>query len=127
MNKAADITIYHNGECSKCRGALELIQELGIPHHIRWYLAEPLSKHELIALLKKLNIQPSQLVRKSEPLYTERYEGKTITEDAWLDILTDNPILIQRPIVEKGDKAIIARLPEKVYELIPQTPEGASS
>ena len=64
----AGITIYHNGECSKCRGALEIMQERGIPHDVRWYLAEPLSETELTALLKKLDMLPSQLVRKSEPL-----------------------------------------------------------
>lgn len=108
------ITIYHNGECSKCRGALEILQERNIPYEVRWYLAEPLSKDELTALLKKLDIPPSGLVRKSEPLYTEQYEGKNMSEEEWLDILAENPILVQRPIVEKGDKAIIARPPERV-------------
>lgn len=115
---SATITIYHNGECSKCRGALEILQEKNIPHEVRWYFAEPLSKEELTALLKKLGIPPSALVRKSEPLYTNQYEGKNITEDEWLTILSENPILIQRPIIEKGDKAIIARPPERVYEII---------
>jgi arsenate reductase len=112
------ITIYHNGECSKCRGALEIMQERGIPHNIRWYLAEPLTKDELSALLQKLAINPSQLVRKSEPLYREQYEGKDISEAEWLDILADNPILIERPIVEKGPVAIVARPPERIFELI---------
>lgn len=112
------ITIYHNGECSKCRGALEIMQERNVPHNIRWYLAEPLNKDELSALLKKLGIPPSQLVRKSEPLFKERYEGKDISEDQWLKILAENPILIERPIIEKGDKAIIARPPERVFEMI---------
>src|SRR5690349_4630040 len=114
----ADITIYHNGECSKCRGALEILQERNIPHDVRWYMAEPLSKSELTALLKKLGIPPSQLIRTSEPFFAERYAGKNLTEDEWLDILVATPSLIQRPIVEKGDKAIIARPPEKIFEII---------
>jgi arsenate reductase (glutaredoxin) len=116
---ADDITIYHNGECSKCRGALEIMQEQGIVHNIRWYLAEPLSAEELNTLLKKLGMQPSQLVRKSEPLYKERYEGKAITEAEWLTLLAENPILIERPIVEKGEKALVARPPDRIYEIIP--------
>ncbi len=112
------ITIYHNGECSKCRGALEIMQERGIPHNIRWYLAEPLDKNELITLLKKLGIPPSALVRKSESIYKENFEGKEITEDEWLVILVQNPILIERPIVEKGDKALIARPSERVFEIL---------
>jgi arsenate reductase (glutaredoxin) len=112
------ITIYHNGECSKCRGALEIMQEQGIPHTIRWFLAAPLDKNELTALLQKLGIPASTLVRKSEPVYKENYEGKTITEDEWLDILVQSPILIERPIVEKGDRAIIARPPEKLFDIL---------
>ena len=112
------IIIYHNGECSKSKGALEILQEKQIPHTVRWYLAEPLTREELSALLQKLGMQPSQLVRKSEALYKEQYEGKEISENDWLGILTDNPILIERPIAEKGDKAIVARPPERVLELV---------
>ena len=112
------ITFYHNGECSKSRGALEILQERNIPHQVRWYLAEPLNIDELKALLKKLQIQPSELVRKNEPLYKEQYEGKTITEIEWLDILVQHPVLIERPIGELGEIAIIARPPESILELI---------
>lgn len=115
---SSPITIYHNGECSKCRGALEIMQERGIPHNIRWYLAEPLSAAELTTLLAKLGIRPSQLVRRSEPLYKDQYEGKNLSEDQWLTILAENPILIERPIVEKGAHAIIARPPERVFEIL---------
>src|SRR4051794_3385758 len=112
------IIIYHNGECSKSRGALEILMEKGIPHQVRWYLADPLNKKELKALLKKLNIKASQLVRKSEELYKEQYEGKPVTEEEWLTILEENPALIERPIVAKGDKAIIARPPERIFKLL---------
>jgi arsenate reductase (glutaredoxin) len=86
-------------------------------------MAEPLSKEELTVLLEKLGMQPSGLVRKGEPLYKQLYEGKDIGEQRWLNILSKNPVLIERPIVEKGNKAIIARPPEKVFEFlnIPQT------
>src|ERR1700733_10950080 len=106
------LIIYHNGECSKSRGALEILQEQNIPHTVRWYIADPLSKEELETLVKKLNIPPSELVRKSEPLYVEKYEGKEISEQEWITILAENPVLIQRPIIEKGSKALIARPPE---------------
>lgn len=112
------ITIYHNGECSKCRGALEIMQERGVPHDVRWYLSDPLAKDELVALLAKLGMQPSELVRKSEPIYKEQYEGKQIPEDEWLAILVAHPILIERPIVEKGNTAIVARPAERIFELL---------
>lgn len=113
-----ELIIYHNGECSKCRGALEILQERNIPHTVRWYLAEPLSTEELVALLHKLGIPASALVRRSEELYQQEYEGKDLTEVQWLDVLATNPVLIQRPILELGDKAIIARPPEKLFDFL---------
>jgi arsenate reductase (glutaredoxin) len=112
------LKIYHNGECSKCRGALEILIENGIPFEPRFYLAEPLSKEELKGLLTKLNLPAKDIVRTSEPLYTEKFEGKELSEDQWLDALVEHPILLQRPIVEKDSKAIIARPPERVFEMI---------
>lgn len=112
------LVIYHNGTCSKSRSALEILQEQNIPHEVRWYLSEPLTKKELSALLQKLTLQPSEIIRKNEPLYKEQFEGKELSEQEWLDILLENPILIERPIVEKGDKAVVARPPEKLFEII---------
>jgi arsenate reductase len=112
------LTIYHNGRCSKSRGALEILIEQKILHNIRWYLTDQLNKTEIKALLKKLGMQPSELVRKSEELYKENYKGKHISEKEWLTILVKNPELIERPIVEKGTKAIIARPPEKIFDII---------
>lgn len=112
------ITIYHNGECSKCAGALEIIQGKGIDYEMRYYLYEPPTVEELTNLLKKLNIPASELVRKTEPLYTEQYEGRDLTDEEWIKIINENPILMQRPVVVNGDKAIIARPPEKVFEVL---------
>lgn len=122
MSDTSEITIYHNGVCSKSKGALEILQETGIPHSVRWYVAEPLTLSELTELLQKLCVPPSQLVRTSEPLYKELFEGKTISENDWVDILLEYPELIQRPVIVKGDKAFIARPPERVYELISASP-----
>jgi arsenate reductase len=113
-----EIIIYHNGECSKSRGALELLQEQGIPHTVRWYLQEPLSEEELAALLRQLQMLPSALVRKNEPLYIERFAGEGYTESEWLAILVENAVLIERPIVTCGDKAVIARPAERMFEII---------
>jgi arsenate reductase len=112
------LKIYHNGECSKCKGALEILIEKGVAYEPRFYLAEPLSKEELKDLLKKLDLSAKDIVRTSEPLYTEQFDGKVLTDDEWLDVIVENPILLQRPIIEKGDKAIIARPPERVFEMI---------
>lgn len=113
----ADILVYHNGECSKCRGALELLQEMNVLHDVRFYLAEPLSEEELKQLLVKLDIPASELVRKSEPEFAA-YEGKELSEEEWIQAMLKHPVLMQRPVVEKDGKAIIARPPEKVLDLI---------
>jgi arsenate reductase len=111
------ITIYHNGECSKSRGALEILQEENIPHEVRWYLTDPLSKEELKDLLKKLSIPASALARQTEPYYQEHFLGKELSEDEWLSVFTAHPELIERPIVENGNKALIARPPERLYDI----------
>ena len=112
------ITIYHNGECSKSRGALEILQELNIPHNVRWYLADPLTRMDLETLLAQLKMQPSELVRRNEPLFAAHFSQREYSEAEWLDVLLQNPVLIERPVVESGDKAIIARPPERVLELV---------
>ncbi|MBS1689254.1 MAG: arsenate reductase (glutaredoxin) [Bacteroidetes bacterium] len=114
----SDIIIYHNGRCSKSRGALEILQEKEVPFEVRWYLTEPLNQKELKALLKKLGMKAAELVRKSEPLYKEQYKDQQLSEQQWIKILAENPVLIERPIVEKGDKAIVARPPEKVLSFL---------
>jgi len=112
------IIIYHNGRCSKSRGALEILQEKGVPFEVRWYLTDPLNQKELKALLKKLGMKASELVRKTETLYKEQYKDQQLSEQEWIKILVENPVLIERPIVEKGDKSIVARPPEKVLSFL---------
>lgn len=114
----SDIIIYHNGRCTKSRGALEILQQEGITPTIRYYLVEPLSVAELKALLKKLGIKAEELVRKNEALYKEQYKGKELSNDEWINVLAENPVLIERPIVEHGKKAVVARPPEKVFEVL---------
>ena len=113
-----ELIIYHNGECTKSKGALEILIENQIPHTVRWYIAEPLSKEELLVLLNKLGMPPSQLVRTNEEIYLKEYAGKTLSEDQWLEALIAHPILLQRPIVALGNLAIVARPAEKVLDLI---------
>jgi arsenate reductase len=112
------LIIYHNGECSKSKGALELLQDAGASFDVRWYLADPLTKEELKTLLHKLGMQPSEIIRKGEQLYKELFEGRHLTEEQWLDALAEYPVLLERPIVEKGNKAIVARPPEIVNTII---------
>lgn len=113
-----DITIFHNPRCSKSRSACELIAARGIKASIVNYLATPPSIEELRALLGKLGMKAHDLVRRGEPEYKELYAGKQLDDDAWLAALAAHPVLIERPIIVRGDKAVIGRPPEKALELL---------
>lgn len=112
------IRIYHNPNCSKCRATCALIAGNGYTADVVEYLKTPPDKEELRALLKKLDMQPAEIVRKGEAMFKEQYAHRTLSAEEWLDALAANPVLIERPIVVRGDKAVVARPPEKVLELL---------
>lgn len=112
------IVIYHNARCSKSRSACEIVAGRGIEAQIVDYLKTPPSKEELRALLQKLGMKPAELVRRGEDAFKENYAGKTLDDEQWLDALVAHPILIERPIIVAGDRAVIGRPPEKVLELL---------
>ena len=109
--------IYHNPRCRKSRETLALIEEKGVTPEVIRYLEEPPTKAELRQILSLLGIPASALVRRNEALYKEKFKGKNISEAEWLDILVENPRLIERPIVVDGDRAILGRPPENVLRL----------
>lgn len=112
------ITIYHNPRCSKSRAALKLLEERGLHPKIVEYLKEPPSPAELKSLLKKLKKSPAEITRTGESVYKERYRGKDLSEEQWLRALHENPILIERPIVVNGARAIVGRPPESVLTIL---------
>jgi arsenate reductase len=81
-------------------------------------LRTPPTRAELRTLVAKLGIAPEQLVRKGEDVYQEKFKGRILTDEQWLDALAANPILIERPIVVKGDRAVVGRPPERVLEVV---------
>lgn len=112
------IEIYHNTRCSKSRCALDMLSTKGADVVIHDYLKTPPTKKELKDLLAKLGIKACELVRKKEPIFLEKFKDKKFTETEWVTILTENPILIERPIVVDGYGAIIARQPELLEEFL---------
>ena len=114
----APLRIYHNPRCSKSRSACALIAENGLAAEVVEYLLTPPSREDLRALLKKLGMKPAELVRQGEAEFKEHYAGRTLTDEEWLDALVAHPILIERPIAVCGDKAVVARPPERVLELL---------
>lgn len=111
-------TIYHNPRCSKSRESLQLLQEKELDYTIVEYLKTPPTRSELQDLLAKLDLKPSQLIRKTEAIYKEHYKGKSLQEDEWMDAMLNYPRLIQRPIVIHGNKAVIGRPIDQVKELL---------
>lgn len=111
--------IYHNPRCSKSREALAILNENKCEVEIREYLKEPPGQKELKELIGKLGVKPFDLVRRSEPLYKEQYKDKTLTDAQWIKVLSEHPVLIERPIVIDGEKAVIGRPPVLVLDLLP--------
>ena len=112
------ITIYHNPRCRKSREALTLIQESGNQFKVREYLKQPPTKQELSEVLALLNYRPLELIRKSESVFKERYQGKQYSDDQWIEIMIENPILIERPLVIKDQRAVLGRPSTAVNKLL---------
>lgn len=112
------IQVYHNTQCSKSRDCLLFLEESGKPYEIIEYLKDTPTFEELKALIKKLGIKPMELVRRKEKIWMEKYEGKKMRNDQIIRAMAKYPILIQRPIVVNGVKAVIARPLEKAAEII---------
>ena len=111
--------IYHNPKCSKCRGTLEILNSKGVEPKIIDYLKNPPTKDELKEIINKLKIRPSELVRVKEGKAIELgiSAKDNLTHDQWLSIMTENPVLIERPIVISEKGAVIGRPPENVLAL----------
>lgn len=115
----SDYQILHNPRCSKSRQTLALLQENGIEPEIIEYLKTPLNKEELAAVCGKLGVEAGSIVRKKEEQFKALdLASQNLTHEQWLEILSQHPKLIERPIVIKGDVACIGRPPENVLELL---------
>ncbi|MDB4710538.1 arsenate reductase (glutaredoxin) [Flavobacteriales bacterium] len=109
---------YHNPRCRKSREGLSILEEKGISPEIILYLNDNPSKSELIDVISKLGIKPIDLVRKSEKIYKEKYKSCSLNDRQVIEMLVENPILIERPIFINEDKGVIGRPPENVLEII---------
>jgi len=109
--------IYHNPRCSKSRETLQLIKENGIEPEIILYQKDRLTSTELRGVLVKLNLKAEDILRKGEKVYKEQLKGKQFNENELIQIMIENPSLIERPIVIRGNKAVLGRPPENVIQL----------
>lgn len=108
------IKVLHNNSCSKSKAILEHLDENNVAFEIIDFVQNPLTVEEMKVVLKKLRKPAEELCRKNERLYKEKYADKTFTEEEWIKILIENPSLMQRPILIKGEVAMVGRPIENV-------------
>jgi arsenate reductase len=112
------ITIYHNPRCGKSRTALALLQERGVPLRVVEYLKEPLGRAALMKLGKQLGLAPQQGLRKGEAEYKTAGLHAESSPDEIFDAMAKHPILMERPIIVLGERAVVGRPPERALELL---------
>lgn len=112
--------IYHNPRCSKSRQTLAILEEAGVPLEVVEYLKTPPTAAELDRICTALGVEPQEIVRRGEARFHElgldARDGAS--RDEWLTLLAENPILIERPIVVKGSRAVLGRPPERARDLL---------
>ena len=113
------ITVYQKPTCTTCREVYAALKAKNVDFDAVNYYVDPLPKNKIKELLKKMGIPASGLLRKKEPVYKElKLDQKKLSDDELIDLMAKHPDLIQRPIVEKGAKAILARPAERLKEIL---------
>lgn len=112
------VTIWHNPRCSKSRAALAILEENGVTLTEVRYLETPPTKSDIITVLAALAMEARDIVRKGEAVYKSLNLSADSTNEEILNALVENPILIERPIIISGDRAVIGRPPENVKSLL---------
>jgi len=114
-----EITVYEKPTCTKCREMDKFLREKAVDFSKVNYYIEPLTKKKLTELVRKMNISPRELLRKSEPVYKELGLAKgNFSDTELISLMVEHPDLMQRPIVERGDRAVLGRPTENVEELL---------
>ena len=113
-----DTIIWHNPRCSKSRQTLALLQERGIEPEVRLYLEAPPSSGELADVIARLGIDPWALLRRGEAVFKELGLSKDSGSKTIIEAMCQHPILIERPVVIRGDRAALGRPPETVLTLL---------
>ena len=112
------IKIYHNNRCSKSRCGIQALEESGKDFEVVKYLEDIPTKEDLKHIIKLIGITPIELVRKNEGIWKENFKGKTLSDNEIIEAMVANPKLIERPIIINGDRAVIGRPTEKIFEII---------
>jgi arsenate reductase len=115
---ARTVTLYHNPRCSKSRQALSLLRELGVEPTVVEYLKDPPTKTAILRLLRILDGEPHDLLRRRETPYRTHGLGPGSTRAAIAEAIAADPILLERPLAVRGGRAVIGRPPERVLDLL---------
>jgi arsenate reductase len=119
LDKERDaLTIYHNPKCSKSRETLALIRDSGIEPRVIEYLKTPPGPAEIATLARKLGVRPGELIRTTESVFREKYGDRALSDKESIAAIVADPILMQRPIVVRGEEAVIGRPPENAKRLL---------
>lgn len=120
------ITIYQKPSCTTCKDVFQMLKESNVDFDAADYFTDPIPKAKLKELFQKLGLPVEEMIRKKDQLYLDlRLGEKKLTEGQWLDLLAIYPDLLQRPIVEMGDKAILARPAKKIKDFLASLTSGA--
>ena len=112
------VLVYHNPRWTKSRGVVSLLKKIKKPFRVIEYLKQPLEKEDLVSISNNLNMKPFDLVRKSDPnIKKELIEINENDDDKILELILKYPMALERPIVIFGDRAVIGRPPENIYDL----------
>jgi len=118
-NDMSSVTIWHNPRCSKSRQTLQLLRDRGVEPIIVEYLKTPPSEAELASALNALGIGPRDLMRKKETLYKElSLDDDGLSRAELVAAMIENPVVIERPVVFRGNRAVVGRPPESVLDLL---------
>ena len=119
VNAMAELLVYEKRTCTTCRNLAALLEERGIDFDRVDYHVEPLSEGEIRALVRKTGRPARELFRAREPVYTELGLGdREVEDDEVIRLMAEHPELMQRPVVVRGDRAVLARPVERVEELL---------
>lgn len=114
------LTIYQKPTCTTCRQVYIILKESGVDFDTVNYYIDPIPRKKLLQLLGKMKMKPRDILRTKEEIYkTLKLAEREVPDEALLDLMVKYPDLIQRPIVEKGNQAILARPAERIREIMP--------
>jgi arsenate reductase len=115
----AQLTVYEKPTCTTCRKLAELLTERGIDFDRVNYHVDPLAEEKIRSLLAKAGMRPAEALRTREPVYSSLGLGtRDVSDDELFALMAEHPELLQRPVVERGDRAVLARPVERVLELL---------